>query len=104
MFKVLQKITLLLMAVALMLAMTSVMGYAQAISGDLVGVVTDSSGAIVPNASVVATNQATGFKGTTKSNGAGEYRINNLPVGAYSITATAPGMAAPSRRSSPRSA
>ncbi len=33
---------------------------AQAISGDLLGVVSDSSGAVVPNAQVVATNLATG--------------------------------------------
>lgn len=93
MFKVLQRVSLAL-AVAGMLAISSVSGYAQAISGDLVGAVTDTSGAVVPNASVTATNQASGFKQTTKSNGAGEYRLNNLPVGFYSITATAPGMSA----------
>jgi len=97
MFRVLQRVGLAL-AVAGMLAISSVSGYTQAISGDLVGVVTDTSGAVVPNASVVATNQATGFKQTTKTNGAGEYRLNNLPVGAYSITATAAGMSAESLR------
>ena len=37
-------------------------GAVQAISGDLVGTVTDASGAIVPNATVTATSSATGVK------------------------------------------
>jgi carboxypeptidase family protein len=65
---------------------------AQAISGDLLGVVTDSSGAVVANADVVATNLGTGVKTTTKTNGAGEYRFINLPVGHYSLEMTAANM------------
>jgi len=61
---------------------------AQAISGDLLGVVTDSSGAVVSNAQVVATNLGTGVKSTTKTNATGEYRFINLPVGHYSLEAT----------------
>jgi Carboxypeptidase regulatory-like domain/TonB dependent receptor len=66
---------------------------AQAISGDLLGVVTDSSGAVVSNAQVVATNLGTGIKATTKTNATGEYRFINLPVGHYSIEMTGNGMA-----------
>lgn len=66
---------------------------AQAISGDLLGVVTDSSGAVVSGAQVVATNLGTGVKSTTKTNATGEYRFINLPVGHYSIEATTNGMA-----------
>ena len=65
---------------------------AQAISGDLLGVVTDSSGAVVSNAQVVATNLGTGVKSTTKTNATGEYRFINLPVGHYSLEATTNGM------------
>jgi Carboxypeptidase regulatory-like domain len=65
---------------------------AQAISGDLLGVVTDSSGAVVSNAQVVATNLGTGVKSTTKTNATGEYRFINLPVGHYSLEATTSGM------------
>jgi hypothetical protein len=66
---------------------------AQAISGDLLGVVTDSTGAVVSNAQVVATNLGTGVKATTKTNATGEYRFINLPVGHYSLQATTNGMA-----------
>ena len=62
---------------------------AQIISGDLVGTVLDKSGAVVPGASVEMVNVETGVKHTTKANGAGEYRINNLPVGTYTVSASA---------------
>src|ERR1700759_2780298 len=61
---------------------------AQAISGDLLGVVTDSSGALVPNPKVVATNLATGVKTPTKTNANGEYHFINLPIGHYSLEMT----------------
>ncbi len=66
---------------------------AQAISGDLLGVVTDTSGAVVPNASVVATNLGTGVKTTTTTNAAGQFHFVNLPVGHYSLQMTGAGMA-----------
>jgi len=65
--------------------------YAQAISGDLTGTVFDSSGAAIPNASVVALNDATGIKTTTQTNTEGVYRFTNLPVGRYTVTASLTG-------------
>jgi hypothetical protein len=65
----------------------------QAISGDLLGVVADSSGAVVPNAQVVATNLATGAKATITTNASGEYHFINLPVGHYSLDMTAANLA-----------
>lgn len=73
------------------LALASLMAYGQAISGDLVGLVVDKSGAAVPNATVDAVNEATGVKSSTKTNAAGEYRFTNLAVGKYSIAAAAQG-------------
>jgi Carboxypeptidase regulatory-like domain len=61
------------------------LGHAQTTSGALVGVVHDASGAVIPNAIVNATNEATGIVYTGKTNGSGEYRISNLPEGAYDI-------------------
>lgn len=55
------------------------------------GVVTDSQGASIPDASVVATNRATGVASTTTSNNAGVYALPNLPIGAYSLTVTRDG-------------
>jgi hypothetical protein len=65
--------------------LTPTVGFAQAISGNIVGTVVDSSGAVVTGASVEATNIATGVTATTRTNGAGAYRFDNLPVGTYSI-------------------
>lgn len=62
---------------------------AQAISGDVVGTVLDKTGAAVPHASVEATNTATGVKYATEANDAGEYRLNNMPVGVYNISVIA---------------
>ena len=65
---------------------------AQAISGDLLGVVSDSSGAVVANAQVVATNLATGAKTTITTNASGEYHFVNLPIGHYSLDMTGSNM------------
>ncbi len=60
-------------------------------SGTINGVVTDSTGAAVPNAEVTLTRsgQETISKATT--NGAGEYSVSALEAGTYSLTVTAPG-------------
>lgn len=65
--------------------------FAQANSGDLTGSVLDSSGAAIPNATVIAANDETGVQTTTQSNAGGVYRFTNLPVGRYTITASASG-------------
>src|SRR5579863_236822 len=60
---------------------------AQAISGDLVGRVTDASDAIIPNVLVTATNTATDVKASALTNVGGEYRISNLLPGSYNVSA-----------------
>src|ERR1700761_5920087 len=64
-------------------------GAAQVISGDLVGTVLDKTGAVIPGARVEATKVDTGVKYETTAGESGEYRIPNLPVGTYNITASA---------------
>ncbi|MBV9081982.1 MAG: carboxypeptidase regulatory-like domain-containing protein [Acidobacteriaceae bacterium] len=68
--------------------------YGQAISGDLVGTITDATGGTVANATVTATNTATNIKNSTATNSSGEYRLSNLEPGNYNLTATATGFAA----------
>ena len=80
---------LFLLMVAAMLLTATLMG--QAIDSTLVGNVTDATGAVVPSATVVALNVATGVKYTAATNAAGDYRLNNIPVGRYDVTATAKG-------------
>ena len=64
---------------------------AQSSRGALAGNITDSTGAVIPDATVTATSQATGGKSVTKSTSAGSYRFDELPIGAYTVTATATG-------------
>jgi hypothetical protein len=65
----------------------------QATSGDVTGNVVDASGAAVPHVSITARNESTGVRTSTKANTDGSYRLNNLPVGTYTLTATATGFA-----------
>ncbi len=65
--------------------------FGQAISGNLVGTVSDPSGAVVPNAEVTAINAGTSASSVTHTNATGEYRFDNLPVGTYKITVKAAG-------------
>ncbi len=55
------------------------------------GTVTDSSGAAVPAAQVVLTNQDTGVSQTTVSNDTGAYHFPSLGLGKYTLTATKQG-------------
>lgn len=63
---------------------------AQQITATLSGIVTDASGSVVPNAHVVATNISTNTALAADSNATGEYRINLLPVGTYTLKVSAP--------------
>lgn len=64
---------------------------AQTASASLSGRVTDQSGAVIPGASVKATNVLTGVTTATRSNGAGDYVFAALPPGTYRLTVNAPG-------------
>src|ERR1700736_2808894 len=70
------------------IASYSIGASAQAISGNLVGTVLDSSSAVVTNATVAATKIDTGVTTTTTTNSTGAYHFENLPVGTYKITTT----------------
>src|SRR5580700_3050004 len=60
-------------------------------TGSLGGRVTDSSGAVVPGASVVARNLATGVEQSAETNHTGLYRFPVIMPGTYSITASLKG-------------
>ena len=65
----------------------------QASTGQIAGTVKDSSGAVIPSATVEAFNAATGFKQKTTTGADGFYRMVLLPAGKYQVTATASGFA-----------
>jgi hypothetical protein len=66
---------------------------AQVGSAEMSGVVTDSTGAAVPTAKVIATSADTGFVRETVTGGTGNYNLTMLPPGGYSLTVEAPGFA-----------
>ena len=67
-------------------------GYAQtAGTGNIQGVVSDATGALIQNATVTATNTATQVKHAATTDGNGLYSFPNLAIGTYTIEATAPG-------------
>ncbi|HEX4748240.1 MAG TPA: carboxypeptidase regulatory-like domain-containing protein [Bryobacteraceae bacterium] len=65
--------------------------YAQAVTGTVLGTVTDSSGAVVQNAKVTLTEVNTGIAHTTQSNASGNYTFPDLPEGNYSVTVESTG-------------
>ena len=79
------KATALGITLLALIAVNSIEAYGQAISGNLVGTVIDSSAAVVANASVEAMKIDTGVTTTTSTNSTGAYRFENLPVGTYRI-------------------
>lgn len=80
------------------IAATSISLSAQTTSGDLVGTILDTSGAVIPNAKVKATNVETGANSAVTTNDNGAYRFSNLLMGRYDITVDASGFTRSSRR------
>src|SRR5271166_6519281 len=77
----------------LMLALTT-FGFTQgATTGDLQITVKDPKGSLVPNATVMARDQAKGLERSATGNGQGEYRIVLLPPATYQVTVEAAGFA-----------
>jgi hypothetical protein len=60
-------------------------------TGSLTGTITDSNGAVVPNANVTVTNSLTNQSFAITTDSAGVYRAQNLPPGTYTLNASAPG-------------
>jgi hypothetical protein len=78
-------------AIVITFAGTCLCAYAADVNGRIKGTVTDPAGAVVANASVTATNEATGVKFVTTTEADGNYIFQQLPVGTYTIAVTAAG-------------
>src|SRR5580658_6627592 len=78
-------------SLVLVLSALGVIAKAQAPTGSVTGLITDSSGAAIGNANVLATNTGTMVTYKSNASASGIYVLPTLPIGPYSIRATAPG-------------
>jgi hypothetical protein len=83
---------------ALAVASSSRLGAQGVTSATLLGTVTDSGGAVVPNASVQVKNVATDQVQQVTTNAQGRYTVAELPVGDYEAQASAQGFQTTVRR------
>jgi len=67
--------------------------WSQSQRGEVTGVVTDASGAVIPSVKVELVNPQIGAKFETTSNPSGVYTIPLVPFGRYAMTVTSPGFA-----------
>ncbi|HEX7286863.1 MAG TPA: carboxypeptidase regulatory-like domain-containing protein [Candidatus Angelobacter sp.] len=72
----------------------SATAFPQATTGDISGIVVDKTNSVIAGAKVVATHVDTNKTFTATTNSNGEFRFTNLPVGSYTLTATAKGFKA----------
>ncbi len=77
-------------AIALLVAVffSCQLAWSQGETGTISGTVTDSTGAVIPGASVTAKSAATGAERSTKSGATGQYVIEELIPGLYDISVT----------------
>jgi hypothetical protein len=75
-------LSIVLTALLILLAIPVV---AQLPAGTILGVAKDSSGGVLPNATVTVTNSDTGLTRTVRTGEDGAYRVPELPVGHYEV-------------------
>jgi len=85
-----------LLGALMLLAATS--GFAQVNTGEISGVVRDSSGGVLPGASVIATHAASGTVVERTADGEGRYFLPALRIGEWDIVASLSGFTPQTRR------
>jgi len=78
-------------ATVLCIALAGVLAFAQFETATLTGTITDAAGAVVPNATIKAVNEATNIESTAVANGEGRYLFPNLRPGSYRVMVSAQG-------------
>ena len=69
------------------LMLVSTAAWSQAITGTILGTITDPSGAVLPGVSITAVNVGTNLTREVISNESGNYSIPNLTIGNYRVEA-----------------
>jgi hypothetical protein len=76
---------------AVCFSLFSIAAFGQTSRGTLTGTVTDPSGAVVPSATIIATNTDTQAHYQTVTTQTGNYTLEEMPGGPYVLTVQAPG-------------
>ena len=76
----------------------SCLAFGQGATASITGVVRDSSGAVLPGATVIARNTDSGLTRTVVSSENGAYSIELLPIGPYEVTTNLPGFKQETRK------
>ncbi len=88
-----------LLLISLLCLLICIPSFAQSItSGDVTGIVTDPSGAVLPNAAVTLTNISTNAVQKSTTSGEGTYRFAFVSPGVYKIAVSASGFQTQERR------
>ena len=82
----------------MMLILASTTGWAQGITGSITGTVTDSSGAVIPEAKVTITQVETNAAHTATTSAVGTYDVTLLPPGHYNVKVEKAGFRATEQR------
>src|SRR5215212_8878375 len=77
----------------MLLCLTFTVGFAQVLTGQLSGTVTDQSGAVIPAANITLTNHLSGDTRRTVSNSEGVFAFAAVPTGEYTVAIEAQGFA-----------
>ena len=65
--------------------------HAQGTSGNIAGTISDSTGAVIANATVKVVSPTSGYNQTVTTDTTGQFRFANLPFNRYHVAVTAPG-------------
>src|SRR3989454_7430176 len=87
-------------AIVVLIALPTCLVFSQtsAATATILGVVKDTSGALIPGVSITVKHTETGQTRTAISSEVGDYNVPLLPVGAYELTTTMPGFKQEIRR------
>ena len=76
---------------AVMMCLFSSFAHAQAVSGTVVGTITDTSGAVVPEAAVTIKDEGTGVSRHTTTDGSGNYNFAYVKPATYEVSVSKAG-------------
>jgi len=85
------RISVVMLILTVLVGTSAHLGAQSVTSGDIVGLVTDPSGAVLSNASVTLKSQENGSTQTQSTNARGVYRFSLLPPGRYTVSVAVTG-------------